>query len=221
MCGAYGFGGFSGFKDSINILLRLQIQNKLDLQESPNIRPSMKALAVHKNSPNTGEYIKFGFPTPWDETKLLINAKSETAPRLRTFFGMFREGRCLVPATHYFEWKKNDDGSKTPYVFRLKDEKVFCFAGLYNEKGFVILTTRPNPKAAKVHHRMPCILSKDDEEKWLNKETEELDLIRLLDPFPEEKMEAYAVSSLVNSAKVQDGDAILRPYRAVKQEALV
>ena len=221
MCGAYGLGGYSGFKGSVNILLRLQLQNKIILQESPNIRPSMKALTVHRNSPNTGEYIEFGFPTPWDENKLLINAKSETAPRLRTFSQMFRHGRCLIPATHYFEWKKNDDGSKTPYVFRVKDEKLFCFAGLYNEKGFVILTTRPNKKAAKVHHRMPCILSKADEDMWLDKQTEELDLIRLLDPFPEGKMEAYAVGTLVNSAKIQDGDAILRPIKTVKQETLV
>jgi len=221
MCGAYGFGGFSGFKNSVNILLRLQIENKLNFQESPNIRPSMKALTVHRNSPNTGEYIEFGFPTPWDENKLLINAKSETAPTLKTFSKLFHETRCLIPATHYFEWKRNDDGSKTPYVFRLKNEKIFSFAGLYNEKGFVILTTRPNPKAAKVHHRMPCILSKEDEDKWLDKETEELELIKLLDPFPEDQIEAYAVSSLINSAKIQDGDTILRPLKTIKQEPLV
>ena len=127
MCGAYGLGGFSSFKGSVNILLRLQIQNKLDIPESPNIRPSMKALTVHRNSPNTGENLEFGIEAPWKEGQLLINAKSETVNQLRTFSKMFRESRCLVPATHYFEWMKNDDGSKTPYCFRLKKRKTILF----------------------------------------------------------------------------------------------
>jgi len=212
MCGAYGLGGYSGFKVSINMLLRFQLQNKPKIPESPNIRPTMKSLTVHRSIPNTGEVLAFGIEAAWKEGQLLINAKSETAHQLRTFSKMFRERRCLIPATHYFEWKKNDDGSKTPYLFRLKGKKVFSFAGLYNDKGFVILTTKPNKLGAKVHNRMPCILSKEDEDKWLDADDKETELLTLLDSFPESEMEAYAVSTLVNSAKNQS-DAILRPLK--------
>ena len=84
----------------------------------------------------------------------------------------------------------------------------------------MILTTKPNPLAAKVHHRMPMILSKEEEDIWLNSESKEDDLLKLFEPFPEKEMEAYAVSTLVNSAKIQDGEAILRPLKTVKQEGL-
>lgn len=217
MCGAYGLGGFSGFKSSINILLRFSLQNEPEVKETLNIRPSMKSIVVTRNSPNKGQILPFGFEVNWfikgkPVTKLLINAKSETVSQLRTYKKMFEESRCLVPASFYFEWKKNDDGTKTPYCFKVKNNEVFSIAGIYNDKGFVILTTKPNKLGAKVHDRMPVILKKDDEDIWLNPESTESELTDLFAPYPEKEMEAYPVSTLVNSASNQS-EEIIKPLK--------
>lgn len=44
--------------------------------------------------------------------------------------------RCFVIITGYYEWNKK----KQPYVFHKTDMSIMFIAGLYNEKGVVILT---------------------------------------------------------------------------------
>ena len=201
MCGAYGMGGYSGFGGSINLLLRFELENDPQFKESFNIRPSQEALIVTRNSPNKGELRRFGISASWDEGKLLINAQSETVAEKRTFKGMFKESRCLIPATWFFEWKRLKDGSKSPYAFSLKNHEVFSFAGLYNDTGFVILTTKPNHLMHDVHNRMPCILTKAQEDEWLNHDTAEIKLHDMLNPFNDDLMTKWAVSTLVNRAE--------------------
>ena len=53
-----------------------------------------------------------------------------------------------------------------------------------------------------VHDRMPVILQRQDEEKWLDPNiTDAARLTSLLVPHPSEVMESYVVSGLVNSPK--------------------
>lgn len=205
MCGAFGF-------TSTNIFIeRFEIKNKIEARKMYNIRPSMKALTVTKNSPNHAEYRTFGIKAPWKDTQLLINAKSETAATLRTFKTMFREQRCIIPADFFFEWKRNPDKTKTPYLFKRNIDKCFSFAGLYNNDGFVILTTRPSDLMKPIHNRMPCILRREDEEMWLNHDSEIDQLFECLAPY-EIGMECYPVSSKVNSPKNQ-GDELIEKIK--------
>lgn len=201
MCGAFGFTATNIFIE------RFEIQNKIEARKMYNIRPSMKALTVTKNSPNKAEYRTFGIRAPWDEKHLLINAKSETASTLRTFKNMFREQRCIIPANFFYEWKRNPDKTKTPYLFKKNVDKVFGLAGLYSDDGFVILTTRPSELMRPIHNRMPCILRQDDEETWLSPDSDIDQLIDCLAPF-EIGMTCYPVSSRVNTPVNQDEDLI-------------
>jgi putative SOS response-associated peptidase YedK len=95
--------------------------------------------------------------------------------------------------------------------FHLRDEEMFAFAGLYDvwtdprdgQEGhrYTILTTAPNELLASVHNRMPVILKRDDEERWLSPDETEPDrFLSLLVPYPAGDMEGYAVSRLVNSS---------------------
>ena len=197
MCGAFGFTATNIFIE------RFEIQNKIAARKSFNIRPSMKALTVTKNSPNKAEYRTFGIKAPWDEKQLLINAKSETAPELRTFKTLFAEQRCIIPANFFYEWKRNPDKSKTPFLFKKNVDKCFGFAGLYKDDGFVILTTRPSDLMKPIHNRMPCILRREDEETWLNPDSDIDQLMDCLAPY-EIGMACYPVSSRVNSPANQD-----------------
>jgi putative SOS response-associated peptidase YedK len=53
---------------------------------------------------------------------------------------------------------------------------------------------------APIHNRMPVILREDDYDRWLNVDAS-VDLLR---PFDAAALEAYPVSSLVNSPKNGD-----------------
>lgn len=198
MCGAYG--AFQGPNEYWKKRYELIIDEDWDWY-SYNVRPTQEAVVIIRQSPKRAIKLKFGIDASWKPGMMLINAKSETVNTLRTFRKMFLENRCLIPASFFYEWQRLKD-MKQPYAFAVKDEKTFSFAGIHNEKGFVILTTTPNELISQIHNRMPLILQKgEDEELWLNPDTTENQLLTLLKPYPSEKMKKWPVSSLVNTAK--------------------
>jgi putative SOS response-associated peptidase YedK len=76
---------------------------------------------------------------------------------------------------------------------------------------FTIITTEPNELVRPVHNRMPVILQPKDEEQWLDTSRISFAQARsLLKPYPENLMDAYDVSPIVNSAKY-DGPECIRP----------
>jgi putative SOS response-associated peptidase YedK len=158
-------------------------------------------------------WVKEGAPA-----QLLINARAETLSQKRTFSKLLSSQRCLIPASGFYEWQQAA-GGKIPHYISLKDEPLFAFAGLY-ERGadaqgadvffYTIITTTPNALMAPIHNRMPVILSRDEEEFWLNPdETEAERLLPLLKPYPTEKMEAKPVSRAVNNVR-NDGPTLLQ-----------
>jgi putative SOS response-associated peptidase YedK len=73
----------------------------------------------------------------------------------------FASGRCLVPASHFFEFT----GAKSPkskWRFTMAGAAWFCFAGLWRSAAgdwpdaFTILTTAPGADVAPIHGRQVC-----------------------------------------------------------------
>jgi putative SOS response-associated peptidase YedK len=63
---------------------------------------------------------------------------------------------------------------------------------------------------AKIHDRMPVILSEGARDRWLDPKAGETALRELLVPLPAEDLNAYAVYTLVNSPR-NDSPACMRP----------
>jgi putative SOS response-associated peptidase YedK len=55
-----------------------------------------------------------------------------------------------------------------------------------------------NSLIENIHDRMPVILKREDENKWLSSAPEE-ELLDLLQPYPSDRMITYPVSNKVNS----------------------
>lgn len=186
-----------------------------------NVSPTQKMPVI--DLPQHVEEMYWGLIPFWardiKKIKPQINARAEGIENKPMFRKPFRLQRCLVPATGFFEWKQSKDG-KIPYYFKLKNSKIFSFAGLYdiwkNDKGeevksYTIITTMPNETVGKVHNRMPVMLEKEGEEGWINPdETEPERLLSYLKPFPDELMESYPVSTAVNIPS-NDVASILEP----------
>jgi putative SOS response-associated peptidase YedK len=96
-----------------------------------------------------------------------INARSETASRTSMFREAFREGRCLIPADGFFEWRREGRANQ-PYLFRKSDGGLFLMAGLCEEGRYVVQTRDSEGEVTDVHDRMPVILDSDDAHRWLN-----------------------------------------------------
>jgi len=180
-----------------------------------NIAPTQDVLAVHE-TPDGREmaFYKWGLIPSWAKDKSmgarLINARSETVAEKPAFRQAFKQRRCIIPADGFYEWQKTD-GRKQPFFFRMRDERPFGFAGLWErwegEGGEVInscaiLTTEANEVLRPVHDRMPVILHPDDYELWLGADARELGLVKeMLRPYPAEEMDAHPVSTLVNDPR--------------------
>jgi len=178
-----------------------------------NAAPSFNMPVVTRNSPNKIEIMKWGFIPHWaKDPKIgfkMINARDDSVNKKASFRTPFNKQRCLVPANGFYEWKK-DGTNKIPYYFKLKDESLFAFAGMYDVwkdaegreiRSYTIITTGPNEITKPVHNRMPVILKPQDEDVWLDTETEEKVLLELLHPYPKDEMTAAVVSPEVNSPR--------------------
>ena len=103
--------------------------------------------------------------------KPLLHARSETALDKPTFKTPMRSQRCVIPASRFFEWKK-DGKTKTKYQFYLPDQTIYL-AGCYRKEPdsklmkFVILTREATDGVEDIHDRMPVIIPQSRIEEWL------------------------------------------------------
>ena len=177
-----------------------------------NCAPSQQLPVVSNDNPGELSKYHWGLIPFWAKDKKIgykmINARGETITEKPSFRNAFKKRRCLVPADAFYEWKRmTGSKEKIPYRIYLKDQPLFSMAGIWeiwkNPEGeyirsFSIITTTPNKLMAEIHDRMPVILSKDDEKKWLESSDQE-ELLGLIRPFPATEMDAYRISTLVNS----------------------
>lgn len=147
-----------------------------------------------------------------------LNARSETVFEKASFKNSIVHHRCLVPSTGYFEWQKKEN-KKFPYFISLKNEPIFSMAGILNTwinqnkeeviSTFAILTTQANNQLANIHNtkkRMPLILHRRDEEKWLSNNLSQNEIQQFSIPFPEEEMQFYTVSKIVSNFASQNSN---------------
>jgi putative SOS response-associated peptidase YedK len=137
----------------------------------------------------------------------MINARSETLLEKPSFKPLLvNNKRCLVLADSFFEWKKQGK-EKQPFRIYLPERDVFFFAGLWSSwkdpegemyNSYSIITTAPNKLMAKIHDRMPVILTREEEKMWLEPDQNPKDLLKLLNAYPADAMKAYEISSKVN-----------------------
>lgn len=216
MCGRYSFA----IEDAL-ILERFGLRVRTAIYKARyNCTPTQNLAVIVNTAPDALQFFRWGLIPSWaKESSMgnkLINARAETLTEKPSFRNAFRNRRCLVPVTGFFEWKR--DTGKTPYHIRLKSGEPFCFAGLWDKwinpggeaiHSFTIITTTPNELMENIHDRMPVILPREDEQRWISPQPDP-SLVELLKPFPALMMEAFQVSKLVNTP-VNDSPAVLEP----------
>jgi len=187
-----------------------------DLPDIPNFNvcPTNQ---VHTVTSDEGQRrlrpMRWGFLPHWYKTPsdgpLLINARSETIAEKPAFRAACRERRCLIPATGFYEWTKDDDGKRLPWYIRSAKAETLAFAGVWQvwdkaEDPLItcaIVTTGANKTMSRIHHRMPVILAKDDWAKWLGEQGK--GAATLMTAAPADALEFYRVDPKVNSNRAE------------------
>ena len=218
MCGRYSLI----FIDDLGKRFRI-FDPMLGIRSHFNIAPSkMMPVIVHQHGKAGMVMMQWGLVPRMaknpEKSLHPINAKAETLAEKPMLSGLLQKQRCLVPASGFYEWKK-EGTRKTPFYIRLKDTPIFAFAGLYDvwydlnniaHPSYTLVTTKANELVAPLHDRMPVILNREDEDRWLTGDTPSPgEMKKILAPYPAGEMEAYPVSSRVNSPDVDDERLIL------------
>ncbi|HEY1190745.1 MAG TPA: SOS response-associated peptidase [Gemmata sp.] len=185
-----------------------------------NVAPSAHVPVVRMaNGARELAELKWGLVPFWNTNPRhtgFVNARAETAPGKPAFRDPFRWRRCLIPANGFFEWKTTRK-RKQPYFFRRAGGGVLAYAGIWDRwKGpdglvetVALLTVPANELVRPFHERMPAIVSEGRFGAWLApNESRPSKLLPLLEPYPVERLERYAVSERVNTAAA-DGPELL------------
>lgn len=189
-----------------------------------NIAPSQQIATVRAVPAGGGRefaFLRWGLIPHWAQDPTIgnrmINARAETVAEKPAFRSAFRHRRCLIPASGFYEWRK-EERRKQPYYIRRQDKHPFAFAGLWELwkepdgspiESCTLITTNANELIAQVHDRMPVILPPAAYDLWLDTEIQDRDrLLPLLLSYPAGEMESYPVGFLVNDPKMDDRKCI-------------
>jgi putative SOS response-associated peptidase YedK len=179
-----------------------------------NCAPTQLLSVISDATPHKISLLQWGLVPSW--TKDLragnknFNCRAETIIEKPSFRTPFKRQRCLVPANGFYEWISGS--VKQAYRFHLKNEALFAMAGIWDTwqkpdgswlQSFAIITTEANEVMAPIYNRMPVILPKESETRWIYT-TDYRQLLNLLKPYPADEMVCYPVSSRVNSVMNDD-----------------
>ncbi len=192
----------------------------VDLAPRYNIAPSqfVEAIVGDAAEVRLGS-MRWGFASEPGAARAPINARAETVSHVPLFREAFAKRRCLIVADGFYEWQK-DGASKRPHFIRMRSGRPFGLAGIWTwyrpESGApvptcAILTCAANDLMAPIHNRMPVILAPGARERWIDPGGDANPSLRaLLTPFAAEEMEAYEVSTFVNSPQRDSPECVRR-----------
>ena len=172
---------------------------------------------VITNNPEV-QLAKWGLIPRWVKTieeaskisKMTLNARAETVFDLPSFRAPILSRRCLIPSTGYFEFQ-HEGKNVVPYYLFLRDEPIFSLGGIAElwrnpssgetVQTFTVLTTAANPLCATIHnggknaYRMPVIISREQEERWLDYSLKKDEIKQFFIPFEADRMDAHPITS--------------------------
>ncbi len=208
---------------------------EITIKDNYNVAAGDLAYVITNDKPNELQTFMFGLTPGWAKKPMyLINARAEgdlnqendvnyNGPmgiiNKQSFRTSIRSKRCLVIANGYIEGPEKEKLNK-PYHISRKDGDVFTFAGIWDTwvnnttgevtNSFSIITTVANSVTTEIgHHRSPVVLSKKDEQKWLDETLPIGQVLGLLKPFPGKEFKAERISIKIKDHKVKNKDLLI------------
>ena len=150
------------------------------LREAGDVRPTDIAPVI---APSSKKHSPAVFPMVWGFSNPrggspIVNCRTETAGSKQFWQDSWRQRRCIIPASYYFEWSSEyrTDGTKQKYLLQPKDSNITFLAGLYRieERNglqipvFTVLTIEPGESIRFIHDRMPVILPVERVRDWID-----------------------------------------------------
>lgn len=161
-----------------------QLQIDFHIQTNRDLRPTQRVdVVVGSNGGQLQQQLThWGIQPQWAK-RVLINAQAESVAAKPTFKAAFRQHRCVVPCSGWYEWHAPDlsEATSTPkkvrYRFAHRDEQPLymagiCFPAADGKTRLVTLTTAPTEQCLPYHHRMPLLVRPEEVSYWLTSDAD-------------------------------------------------
>jgi len=207
------------------------------LEENVNISAGNKIPVITSNKPNHIQMFTLGYTPHWAHKQtFMINARAEGSnnpdnnPNYNGAAGIFhkpmfrhaiKSQRCLVLVDAFIEGPKMEKLNKPYLVYPNKDRGPFALAGIYDvwqhpltgeqHHTVAIITTAANRLTQRIaHHRAPVVLTRKQEEQWLDKDLSIVELTNIMKPFDDKGFNAYPITQKIKNPEA-NGLELLKP----------
>lgn len=221
MCGRYNI-----ITDAQALYDAFQVEAELNAAPLAryNVAPATDQLVIlNEGAGRAARWHRWGLIPHWARDQSIgdktINARGETVATKPAYGAAYRQRRCLVPATGFYEWKVLA-GGKQPYLIRFKSGELFAFAGLWESWGgpegelrsFTIVTTAE--LMARIHERMPAIIPRERYARWLAPALQDpAEIQPMIASCPAAELQAVPVRREINNVRNQ-GPELIEPVGA-------
>src|SRR5690349_21469041 len=206
MCGRYSLHAHPEV-----VALQFGLAQPPEFKRSYNVCPGTEILVVRidRQGERAARAHRWGLVPHWAKDPAignkLANARAESLLERPAFRDAFRQWRCLVPASGFYEWQARG-GRKVPWYIKPLDAELFALAGITalwrGVRSVSLITTDPNELMRPIHDRMTVIVSPQDYAAWLDREQRDAaELMRYGRPYPAERLSADRLGPRVSKAE--------------------
>ncbi len=142
-----------------------------------------------------------------------FNARAERLRSSKLYNKPFKQSRCLIPISAYYEWTKEGE-QRYPYMIKPTDNSVMAVAGLYKNwsaedhqvTSCTVITTEGHPDLQNIHKKStPVLVPESRWQEWLDPaQTETSGFDDLFAPHFDVEMEVTPVDPQMNSSRIKD-----------------
>tara|TARA_R110002012_G_scaffold20158_1_gene71666 strand:- start:1564 stop:2391 length:828 start_codon:yes stop_codon:yes gene_type:complete len=212
-------------------------KNNVQLPENVNISAGEQLPVITSDAPGEIQLFTYGFTPHWAHKQTyMLNARSEGSNNIdneadyKGTLGIFnkpmfrhaiKSQRCLILVDAFIEGPKQEKLNKPFLVYPNRDRGPFAIAGIYDSwqhpltgeihHTVAMVTTTANRLINRIgHHRSPVILSKEDEQKWIQPNLNTAEISKLMKPFDSKGFNAYPISQKIKKPDA-NGLELLKP----------
>ena len=174
-----------------------------------NISPGNQAAVIKKFTNGKAlEFLVWSITPDWSSSianfKPLHNTRIESLEK-PYFKKIATKNRIIIPCSYYYEWSKGEGNKKKPYCFKIEDEPIMFFCGVYDKNQFSIFTKDADPDNSTLHHRQPVIINRSKINDFLNLKNK---ISEVLASIKSPKLKYWEISTEINNPKNNNKELI-------------
>ena len=179
--------------------------SEIKYEQNFNVAPQAQAPCIIDNNLVIANW---GYCPDWlksqSNPRPLFNTRYESLLEKKTFTSAFKNSRCLIPISGWYEWKE-EDGIKQPYYFFDTSKSLLFAAGLYwnRSSGDIetsIITREAVDSLQVIHNRSPLLLTSEHRDMWVSDLSSEEIYSQILD-YTYDDIEFHKVNRAVNNPR--------------------